>query len=225
MPRNGCQTTFAFKHWGGARLGAGRKPSGPEPGVSHSTRSALASRYPVHVTTRLRKGLPSLRRKRCYRTLCRSFRAGKDRFGFRLNHFSIQSNHLHLVVEAKDRRALSRGMQGLLIRVAKALNRLWDRRGSVFADRYHDRILRTPREVRQALAYVLNNARRHGISFGRVPDPYSSGPWFDGWRDALRLGARFGWGMPVVPARTWLQKTGWRRWGRIKPGVLRSRKE
>lgn len=76
-----------------------------------------------------------------------AFAAGSERFGFRLRQYSVQSDHRHLVVEGKDRRALSRGMQGLLIRIAKGLNRLWGRRGTVFADRYHDRILRTPREV------------------------------------------------------------------------------
>jgi len=49
------------------------------------------------------------------------------------------------------------------IRVAKGLNKLWARRGKVFADHYHDRILRTPREVRNALCYVLHNAKKHGL--------------------------------------------------------------
>ena len=139
--------------------------------------------------------------------------AGSDRFGFRLVHYSVQSNHLHLIVEAKDRRALSRGLQGLLVRIAKALNRLWGRKGSVFSDRYHDRILRTPREVRNALRYVLLNARRHGI-LGPSPDPYSSGRWFDGWRE--RLGRLvLGREGPVARARTWLLAVGWRRHGRI----------
>ncbi|HVS09262.1 MAG TPA: transposase [Planctomycetota bacterium] len=205
------QSEFAFLRWGGARKGAGRKPKGERAMVSHRTRAALASRYPVHVTMRLRSGLPSLRRASELRALCAAFEAGSERFGFRLNQYSVQATHLHLIVEAPDRRALSRGVQGLAVRVARRLNRLWTRKGKVFADHYHDRILRTPKEVRNALGYVLNNAKRHGIFHAGV-DGFSSGRWFDGWRDALPSASA----PPiVVKARTWLQTIGWRRWGLI----------
>jgi hypothetical protein len=90
----------------------------------------------------------------------------------------VQGNHLHFVIEADDTRAMSRGMQGLAIRMAKALNRVMNRRGSVFADRFHAHVLRTPREVRHALAYVLRNhavhAERSGRQASTAPDPYSS---------------------------------------------------
>ncbi len=209
------QELFEFKQWGGARKGAGRKRKGERARVSHRTREKLASRFPVHVTTRLRAGLPSLRRVRERRVLERAFGAGSDRFSFRLTEYSIQSNHLHLLVEAKDRNALTRGMQGLSIRVAKALNKLWERKGKVFADRYHDRILRTPREVRNALVYVLKNHARHGIRLLGV-DAWSSGLWFQGWKasrgvpDTLASRAS-----PIARARTWLLNVAWRRRGRI----------
>jgi hypothetical protein len=120
-----------------------------------------------------------------------------------------------MIVEAKDRPALARGVQGLLIRVAKALNRLWGRRGSVFGDRYHDKVLRTPREVRSALAYVLNNARKHGLRLAQAVDVFASGAWFDGWREKFRARgvpeAR-----PVAAPRTWLLRVGWRRHGLIR---------
>jgi hypothetical protein len=117
-----------------------------------------------------------------------------------------------LIAEAGDREALSRGMQGLLIRIARALNALWKRSGSVFADRFHARAVRTPREVRAALVYVLQNARRHGIQLASI-DPFSSGAWFDGWRTKLE----FANGLPpiVVSPRTWLLVEGWLRHGRI----------
>ncbi len=207
------QEVFEFKSWGGARKGAGRKRQGERARVSHRTREKLASRFPVHVTTRLRSGLPSLRRVRERRVLERAFGAGSDRFGFRLTEYSIQSNHLHLLVEAKDRNALTRGMQGLSIRVAKSLNKLWRRQGKVFADRYHDRILRTPREVRNALVYVLKNHARHGIRLLGV-DAWSSGRWFEGWKESrgvpLTLAPR-----AIARTRTWLLNVGWRRRGRI----------
>ena len=172
----------------------------------------MAARFPVHVTVRLKKGLPRLRNKATYRVLRKAFVAGSERFGFRLCEFSVQGNHLHLIAEAKDRRSFSRGMQGLLIRVSKGLNRLWERRGRVFADRYHDRVLRTPREVRCALAYVLNNARRHGLRLPWPIDLYSSGPWFSGWKRGSGI-PRPSTERPVSEGRTWLLREGWRRAG------------
>ena len=132
----------------------------------------------------------------------------------------MQSNHLHLICEADDRRALSRGMQGLTIRIARRLNRRLRRRGKLFAQRYHARILRSPREVRHALIYVLNN-RRHHADDALSPswiDPCSSGPWFTGWKRTIRLHwARPHGDPPVVPAATWLLEHGWR----LKLGPLR----
>jgi REP element-mobilizing transposase RayT len=207
------QPDLPFTVRGGKRRGAGR-PKEEGSGVSHLTRSPLAARFPVHVTLRVREGMPSLRRKGAHTALRRAFLAGRDRFGFRLNHYSIQSNHIHLIVEAKDRTALTRGMQGLSIRIARALNRAWDRKGKLFADRYHDHILRTPREVKNALAYVLRNELRHNTLTIGGPDPHTSGEGFDGWRN-YHPDESLVPPPPIVPPHTWLLNTGWRRHGLI----------
>lgn len=230
---------------GGARRGAGRKPKGARPQVSHARRAPLDARHPVHVTTRLRAGLPSLRRVDELRVLLRSFRAAQARQGMRLVHFSIQSNHLHLIVEAQDELALARGMQGLLVRIARALNRCWDRAGKLFADRYHAHVLRSALEVRRALVYVLQNSRKHGLA-PRGVDAFSSGAWFEGWAELPALRERMrslaerlraivdggnrvrapsagntrtrtdGAGRGVVDrARTWLLACGWKRHGAV----------
>ncbi|MBI4881010.1 MAG: hypothetical protein HY812_15335 [Planctomycetes bacterium] len=136
---------------GGRRPGAGRKPKGERAGVSHRTRKKLAARFPVHVTVRLEQGLPGLCDEGTERVLKEAFAAGCDRFGFRLVHYSVQTNQLHMICEGKDSEVLAKGMQGLMIRLAKALNRLWGRHGRVFADRYDGRILKTPRDVKSAL--------------------------------------------------------------------------
>jgi REP element-mobilizing transposase RayT len=132
------------------------------------------------LTTRIRAGLPSLRQARAHALLVRTLRAGSERFGFRLIEYSVQSNHFHMLVEVTNREALTRGAKGILVRLAKQLNRLWGRAGQVFPDRYHVRELTTPTQVRRALAYVLHNARRHG-ALGRGIDPFSSAPWFEGF--------------------------------------------
>jgi putative transposase len=178
--------------------------------VPHCEREELSARHPVHVTVRLRAGLPSLRRDAARAAIERSFRAAQERVGFRLAEYSLQTNHVHLIAEASDKNALSRGMQGLLVRVARALNRLWAREGSVFSDRYHARQLRTPREVRTALVCVIQNARHHGLRILGI-DPFSSGRWFDGWNRKLTLAL----GSPGARAMTWLLRVGWRRHGLI----------
>jgi putative transposase len=114
----------------------------------------------------------SLRSRRCFSVLARAMWSGADRFGFRLVHYSVMGNHMHLLVEAADRRALGRGMKGLGVRIARGLNRVMQRRGNVLGDRYHAHILRTLKEVQNARHYLLTNAQRHYDWVG--PDPYAS---------------------------------------------------
>jgi REP element-mobilizing transposase RayT len=208
--RRAVQGELFARTWGGARKGAGRKQRGPRKRVGHRTRESFPAGCPVHVTLRLVDGLPSLRRRATYRALVDALGGGCERFGLRLVHWSALGNHLHLMVEALDRRALARGMQGLGVRLARALNRAWNRAGRVFADRYHAHVLRSPRVVRNALAYVLQNARHHRIEVVGA-DAFSSGAWFDGWlqgeRDDPAAVPRPGW---LRPARTWLLGRGWR---------------
>lgn len=207
MPRSLRQHTIFPR--GGARRGAGRKPKSERALVPHVRRARVTRHDPVFVTTHLADGLPNLRRERMLPLLREAIAAGSDRFGFRLVEYSIQSNHLHVLVEGDDARSIARGVQGLLMRLAKTLNRAWERRGKVWRDRYHSRVLRSPREVRAALVYVLQNARKHGASILGV-DSFSSGPWFEGWRDRVARAGR-----PIARARSWLLSTGWLRVGAI----------
>ena len=142
------------------------------------------------MTLRLVEGFPKLRRARALRWIRRCLQLAHKK-GFAVVQFSVQGNHLHLIVEAEDRKALSRGMQGLTIRLAKRLNLLFETGGgAVFSERYHAQPLRNPTQVRWALAYVLSNRRKHLAQSGRgMPrgyvDPFSSAPHFDGWARAV----------------------------------------
>jgi putative transposase len=168
----GRQREFRFRTWGGVRKGAGRKPRDARAGVSHLRRAEFPKRFPVHVTVRMRQGVYGLRSRRCFSVLARAFWAGGDRFGFRLVHYSVQGNHIHLLAEAGGKQSLARGMKGLGVRVARGLNRLMQRRGRVLGDRYHARILRSPTEVKRVLHYLRDNARRHYKARGA--DPFTS---------------------------------------------------
>jgi REP element-mobilizing transposase RayT len=145
-----------------------------------------------------------LRSPRCFAVLERCFAAGKDRFGCRLVHFSVQGNHLHLIVEAPNNRCLARGMQGLAVRIARALNRLMHRRGRVFADHFHSRVVRTPTDAANAIAYVLGNFAKHASQWGARVDPCA----IDRYSSAFVRAT----GPPLVVApRTWLLTVGWLR--------------
>jgi hypothetical protein len=138
---------------------------------------------------------------------------------FRVVHFSVQSDHLHLLVEADDKRELSRGLRGLAIRAALRINRALGRRGRVFVDRYHARALTRPRAVRNALVYILMNHRKHRVSLAWL-DRCSSARTFDGWRpdmllDIARASPAALEPPAVVPPFTWLARTGWRRLGLV----------
>ena len=139
---------------------------------------------------------------------------------FRIVHYSVQGNHVHLLIEAASARDLACGLKSVVARFSRAVNRVFRRAGQVLADRCHVHVLRTPREVRNAIAYVLLNARRHLAKAGRaLPrlaaiDPGSSGRWFEGWARAPERPIDR---PAVAPARTWLLRTGWRRHGLIRP--------
>lgn len=145
-----------------------------------------------------------MRRQRVVFAIEEAFRQARVRFGMRIVHYSIQGNHLHLIIEAEDRASLAKGMQGLAIRVAKTLNRLFSRKGAVWADRYHSHVLKARREVANALRYVFGNFARHARQWGektaRFADPFSS----------IRFLGFTGGDDPVARPRTWLLNIGWR---------------
>jgi REP element-mobilizing transposase RayT len=185
----------------------------------------LKARHPVHVTLRLRKGLPSLRRRALASVVFAAFGNAKTRNGARLVHFTVQTNHIHFIAEADGRGALSRAVQGLAIRLARRLNGRIGRRGTVFADRYHARALCTPLEVRRALVYVFHNHRRHHSGAGRPSlfDPMSTAAYFGGFTVAPRR-LRHGFippeEPPVATPGTWLLRIGWKRYGALSPRDL-----
>ena len=197
-PKIMTQLEIQPRTWGGRREGAGRKRLPPgKRRVSHLARERFEKPTPAHVTMRVADRVWNLRSGRAFRRIRYCFRVALGRFGLRLIEFSVQGNHLHLIVEADDTLSLSRGMQGLSIRLAKSLNAMMKRSGRVFADHYHARLLRTPTELVRAIAYVLDNAARH---YGPSADPFSS--------QALRIEVRL---EILAEPSTWLVRTGWRR--------------
>jgi CheY-like chemotaxis protein/REP element-mobilizing transposase RayT len=217
--RRQTQLDLQFPTWGGRREGAGRKGTpGRRPCVPHRPRGEHKARHPVHVTLRARGGLPPFRENALFGAMREAIRAASRSPGvgdaFRVVHFSVQRDHVHLIIEAGGRDALIRGVQGLAIRLARAVNRTLGLPGSVWSDRYHSRALKTPREVRHAIVYVLMNAKKHGRTLVRGVDTYSSAPWFDGFHGSE---SPLDESSPVMRPRTWLAGAGWRRRGLVRP--------
>lgn len=206
---------------GRPRRKPGRKKTGKRRGGPHRARPELDARHPVHVTLRAARRL-SWRRREAYHVFRRvlAFYVGNP--DFRVCHISIQQTHVHLIVEAANRRALSRGMQSFAIRAAHAFHRDEGGCGKIFAYRYHASQIRSARYARHALAYVLNNWRRHREDFanGRMLtaqlDAYSSAVSFRGWTMTFRLPESYE-PLAVSSPRTWLLREGWRRYGAIDP--------
>ena len=215
------------KRRGGFRPGAGRKPSPGRRNVPHRARPKHAARHPVHVT--LRSAFRPLRSQHVFPSVAIAIRAAtrRDPTRFRVLHFSVQWDHVHLIAEASDERALASGIRSLAIRIARYVNQLVTRRGRLWADRWHGRALTTPRAVRNALVYVLANFRKHARERLRDGvDAFSSAAAFDGWRGFSldtplpRAGPPFHVAMEpyiaVSEAETWLARVGWRRRGLIR---------
>jgi len=209
---------------GGWRPGAGR-PKAAWSRVAHGPREEFSSREPLHVTLRIRDDVPALR-DLALLPLIRGQIAQSHRDDYRVNEFVVEDTHLHVLSEAEHKQALERGVGSMESRIARRLNRAFGRSGRVFDDRYHYRVLRTPREVRNALCYVLNNERHHADERGELMpsdwiDPFSSAAWFGGW--ASPIDTREEWKRdllavpsPVAAPRTWLLNVGWRKHGLLR---------
>ena len=166
---------------------------------------------------RAREGLPPMREQVIAREVMKRIREAnaskKLNRAFRVVHFSVQDDHVHLIIEANDDEAMSRGAQGLAIRLARRINALLGIRGQFWGDRFHSRELASPRAVRNAMVYVLMNAKKHGYVITGV-DELSSAPWFiDGFAQRLEPRAE---PPPTREPGTWLGAVGWRRRGLLR---------
>src|SRR4051812_9081334 len=224
------QGELTFRSWGGRRKGAGRPPGKGRRNSPHRKRARLKSYEPQHTTLRLAGEVAQIRRWRVFAEIVSAI-AKAQRASFRVIEFSVQDGHLHLITEADSWKKLSDGVRALEIRIARAINRVLRRKGIVFADRYHARALGSPRETRNALVYVLQNAKKHfqrrGVALRRDwLDRFSSAGFFAGWDASSRPAADLvraqmaADGVPLVDpraeAKTWLLRQGWKRHGLLR---------
>ena len=218
------QLEMEFRQHGGKRKGAGRKKH-RQNCINHVKRSELSGREPIGITLKLISGLPSIRTPMIMVALARAMRLAR-RFGMSVIHFDVQSNHIHLIVEAASKATLTRGMRSLTTSLARAVHRFigFGFCGQVLKGRYHAHVLKTPTEVKRALRYVIFNLAKHK-SCSAFVDPYSSVFTFEGVGGIVTaaeyermrgdLKRRPSWYGPIADAlanaSTFLLAIGWRK--------------
>jgi REP element-mobilizing transposase RayT len=228
-----------FKH-GGRRKGAGRKPIGVRAGSPHKKRPKISRHQALHVVLRVMPEVGSMRRRKLYTAIRDASVVAALRERIRIVHISIQRTHVHMLVEAETKLALSRGMQGFQISAARNINTVLGpdkyrrRRGRVFADRYHLKVITSPRQARHVLQYVLNNWRKHeedrrGLSSTWLVDPFSSGCSFPDWLEledkAMMWPLRATYDPLVVRRpKSWLLRGGWKSAGTISARAVPSQR-
>ena len=209
---------------GGRRPGAGRKRTSTK--ARHRKRPEISRHEPQHVTLKVLGRVGWLRRRDMYNAIRVALMGLSVTGDFRVVHYSLQNDHIHLLCEADNKRALRSGIASFEISAALRINVLLSRRrrrkecGPVFADRYHVESIDSIAQTRNCLNYVFNNWRKHGcdkrepgIFNGRL-DPYSSAIVFPGWKERThkRLHLPDGVPVPIVSRpRTWLLREGWKR--------------
>ncbi|HEY4243994.1 MAG TPA: transposase [Kofleriaceae bacterium] len=208
------QGELPFKTWGGRRAGAGRPKKAGRASERHRKRAELRATWPVHVTLRVGRDMPHLRKRSIWRAIAKATATVARRGAVRVVHASVQHDHLHLLVEANDQYALAKGMHAFQISAARWINRAARRSGQVFPDRYHAHVLKTPREVRNAIRYVLSNWRKHGedMHVRWAIDPFSTGYSF--WPEPPPRDYE---SLPTSAPTSWLLREGWQRAGAISP--------
>lgn len=222
--------------WGGRRDGAGRTRDPDRHDPAHRPRPPVNRHKPLHVVLRVRRTVGRLRREPIYHAIRHAMQRALAQTEFRVVHASIQHNHIHLLVEAETSTALTKGMQSVAITLAKAINRTCARTGKVFEFRYHATQITTPRQARHALAYVLNNWRRHREDLRSTRaraahvDPYSSAISFSGWVGNPTFATPPGYEpLPIARPQSWLLSIGWQKHGPIdvreRPGPLDARRQ
>jgi REP element-mobilizing transposase RayT len=213
---------------GGKRKGAGRKPKGARAGAAHKARPTVKPQHALHVTLRVARAVGNMRKRSLYKAMRDATITAALRERIRIVHVSIQRDHVHLLVEAENKQALARGLQGFQISAARNINTtLGDgvrrRRGSVFTDRYHLEVITSPRQARHTLSYLLNNWRHHkedqqGLASTWLVDPFSSGISFPDWAELADKDLM--WPIretydPLIVRRpaSWLLRAGWKLGG------------
>lgn len=134
-------------------------------------RTSLPDGY-FHVYARGVAGVPPFPAPQDRSALLALLFKGARRYELNVHAACVLTTHYHLVVEATQS-ALSRGVQWLNGRYARAFNKRYGRFGHVFAERFQTRVVDGDERAFETCAYVLLNPVKAGLC-DRVEDwPWS----------------------------------------------------
>ncbi|MBP9682556.1 MAG: transposase [Bacteriovorax sp.] len=151
--------------------GAGR-PALHDIGIRHTARPKITRFTALHLTIKVRSNKADIKSKKILKALHHAIKRARLK-KLKVVHYTLEFNHLHLLIECESHQILHQGMQALGISLAKAINKIKLLKGSVYKHRYHFRRLATRRELKNALHYIFNNGKKHKRTRS-ILDPYNS---------------------------------------------------
>jgi REP element-mobilizing transposase RayT len=151
--------------------GAGRKAI-HDKGIRHIEREVIKKDTVLHLTLKIEKNKANLKNKSILKALQQSIKKARL-LGLKVIQYTLEYDHVHLLVESSDKISLGKGMQSLGISFSKKINKIKKQNGKVFKTRYHFRKLSTPREIKNVLNYILGNGVKHKES-SSIVSPFNS---------------------------------------------------
>ena len=138
---------------------AGR-PAIHDVGIRHVKRFRLKKASSLHLTIKVRENKADIQSKRILKALHHAIKRARLK-GLKVVHYTLEYNHVHLLVESVDNKTLHKGMQAFGITIAKAINKIKRSKGAVYKNRYHLRLISSPRQLKNVLHYIFNNGVKH----------------------------------------------------------------
>ena len=90
-------------------------------------------------------------------------KAAKKKFSFKLKHFCIMSNHIHMLLEPAPETSLSKLMQWILSVFAIRFNRIFGQIGHVWYDRFKSNVIISFHHLVNTFQYISENPVKAGI--------------------------------------------------------------
>lgn len=151
--------------------GAGR-PAIHDRGIRHIARDKVTKHTSLHLTIKIERLKAGLRNKDVLKQLHDSIKKAR-KIGLRVIHYTLEFDHVHLLVEVDSNQQLAKGMQSFGISFSKGINKIKAQVGKVFKTRYHFRKLKSPNEIKNVIFYILGNSLKHKKDFS-ILSPYNT---------------------------------------------------
>ncbi|MGZ3789032.1 MAG: transposase [Bacteriovorax sp.] len=151
--------------------GAGR-PAIHDIGIRHSSRPFLKKPSSLHLTVKIKKNRADMKNKSVLGLLKRAIKNAR-RQGLKVIHYSLEYDHVHLLIEADNNYILGKGMQAFGVTLSKAINRMRKLKGGVYKHRYHFRHISSARELKNVMNYIFTNGLKHKTA-KNIMNPFNS---------------------------------------------------